>query len=403
MEPNSSSKNNRIAANVFFVLMLFPFASPYPIATDVQPLAGIAAFLFLLYSWLKKKKIGRGELIGSVLCIFFIIYFNPFETINFNEGKIFALLLGFFTYVFIQRNLRLFSAFVFKQVVYLYFLLSIFFILSPGIFIGLQSFFIRKSNVTELGYRGISTLSTEPGLFGGLLVGLLAINYYFYKVKLLDNKEFYLGALMILFMIIMTKSGTGYLYLIVFSMVALLKGHNIWSFLSKGLLITIALVFLTFLSTSDLNFDKYGRGLHVFSKVVTNPALVIKDRSIVYRVYAVYVATLSLVDSPFGVGHASVAAVSQNIVDNDNELNHFYRSYGEKFHPVSSFGFYLTAYGLLFLVPFVYVFYKSKASLENKVMALIFFLFSFSLAFPIAWLLLSMKINKSLNLKIATK
>jgi hypothetical protein len=397
---NSNAAFKIVETKIFFFLMLFPFASPYPIATDVQPLVGGLAFILLLIGWVKRMRIGQAELIGCTLCVISIFYFNPSGSINFNFGKIFALIFGVFTYLYIKKNMEYFSSIIFKRVVYIYFTLSLAFIINPDIFIKVQSFFIRKSNVTELGYRGISTLATEPGLFGGLMVGFLAINFYYYKKGEIKKKWFYGLNLAIIFMIIMTKSGTGYLYMIVFFTVIVMKSHNFKSLILKSLILTIALSYLTYLSKSDLDFDKYGRGMHVFSKVVTDPSLVINDRSVMYRLYAVYVAVISLTESPFGVGHAAVKAVSQEIVDTDSTLNYFYSSYGEDFHAVSSFGFFLTAYGLLFLLPFMYIFFVSKAPLENKVISLTYFLFSYSIAFPIPWFLLLTQHENKNNVKI---
>lgn len=389
--------NKVFAARLFFVFMLFPFASPYPIATDVQPLAGGLAFLLLLIGWVKKNTIGRMEVVGGSLCLISLFYFDLSDIADFNSGKVFALFLGFFSYMYIRKYMEYFPFLVFKRVVLIYFSLSIVFIISPDNFINFQSLFVRNSNVTELGYRGISTLSTEPGLFGGLLAGFFAINLYFYQKGEITKKQLYVFSFIILAMIIATKSGSGYMYLIVFFIVMVIKGQSFKSLISKAMILVVTLSVLIYLSNAALNFDKYGRGLHVFSKIINTPDLVLQDRSVMYRVNAMYVAILSFSDSPFGVGHTTVKSISQEIVDTNSDLSYFYNSYGEDFHPVSSFGFYLTAYGLFFLLPFMYIFIVSKATLENKVLSMIFFLFSYSIAFPIAWFLLSTSSNVSIR------
>ena len=106
---------------------------------------------------------------------------------------------------------------------------------------------------------------------------------------------------------------------------------------------------------------------------------------------------LSLFESPFGVGHGNVEFESQQIVEQHPSLNHFYASYGEKFHPVSSFGFYLTAYGIFFLLPIIYLLFSSLASPSFKVLSIVYMLFSYSFAFPMTWILLNLNLKRKQN------
>lgn len=385
-------------ANLFFLCCLFPFISIFPIGSDVQPTAASVALGFYLLKVFKTGRISRVSLLLTLVAVFSFLYFDPFVAINFEPGKLFALLCALITFTFIKRYLEWFSPRLFSLAISIYFVLSVLFLMFPSQLVAFQSLLVRKMNVTEFGYRGISTLSTEPGLFGGLLVGFMALNIYFFYSNRIAKAPYIINFLQLFIMIALTKSGTGLAYLLMFSMAFLvLRRFNVKGFL-KVFLVFFFLTGVLFSSlTKNLDIGKLGRGVDTFVKLTTQPELLIRDRSIVYRLYAVYVSYLSLLESPFGVGHGNVEFESQRIIEGQPALNFFYSSYGEKFHPVSSFGFYLTAYGVLFLMPLVYVLISSRAPPSFKVLALVYMLFSYSFAFPMTWLLLTISLKGRQN------
>lgn len=380
---------NKLTANIFFVFALFPFVSIYPIATDVQPTASFSALVIYFLRIVVLKKISSLFCITVLVFISALLFINPFESINLEIGKVIALFLGLVTALFIFQNKNLFSATVFSAVIKVYFLISMLFLAFPTLIVSFQSLIVRKMNVTEFGYRGISTLSTEPGLFGGLLVGFIAINLYFYRKEKLTRKSFRLNLLLLFIMIALTKSGSGYLYFFVFVIALVCSKISAKKMvLSSIFLVFTITVLLPQISKQEFNFEKLGRGTQTFVNLMSNPQLLIKDRSVVYRLYAVYVAIISFSDNPLGVGHGAVKETSQAIVDKTPTLSHFYGSYNEYFHPVSSFGFYLTAYGISFVLLVLLILVTLRPSAPYMVLALIFLLFSYSFAFPITWLLL---------------
>jgi len=384
----SSSSFDRVAANIFFVFALLPFASPYPVNTDVQPLAASFALMVYFIRIFTSKKIPKKLCYVLFISILALLFINPFEQIDWQIGKVGALFLGLITLLFIYQLHSYFSPKVFNIVVKIYFLLSILFLLFPNAIVSFQSLIVRKMNVTEFGYRGISTLSTEPGLFGGLLVGFLAINLYFYREKKLQKLDFRINSVLLFVMIILTKSGSGYMYLFIYILMTLISSLNMKRAVKSGIIISILSLVLFTQTSKNHDIEQLGRGVHTFVNLMSSPELLIKDRSIVYRLYAVYVAVISFTENPMGVGHASVKSVSQTIVDENPKLSHFYDSYNEYFHPVSSFGFYLTAYGIFFILLIFLVLVKLKPTLPFLTLALIYLFFSYSIAFPITWLLL---------------
>lgn len=385
---NQKYRFEKIVANVFFTFALFPFVSPFPINADVQPLAaGVALIAYLISALTSGKTPSKLVFIIVIVCLGGM-YMNPLEPVDLQLGKIIALFLGLTTLLFTYQYYIYFSARLFSFVIKVYFIVSAMFLIFPSAVVSIQSLFVRKMNVTEFGYRGISTLSTEPGLFGGLLVGMLALNIYFFRIKNLSSKQFITNLILLLIMVLLTKSGSGYMYLLVFLIALFVSKLDMKKGFVGGLIaILLFTSSISSVTSENSDFNRLGRGFHTFTKLVSSPELLFRDRSIVYRLYAVYVACLSFKESPFGVGHSSVKSVSQSIVDENKKLSYFYSSYNEDFHPVSSFGFYLTAYGLFFLALMLIILIKLRPTLPFLSLALIYLFFSYSFAFPMIWLL----------------
>ena len=385
-------------ANLFFLCCLFPFISIFPIGSDVQPTAALVAAVFYTLKVVKTGKISKLSvfLIFSIILAF--LYVNPFEVVVFDPGKLLALVCALFTFTFIKQYHKYFSPKLFSIAIKIYFSLSILFLIFPSHLVAFQSLLVRKMNVTEFGYRGISTLSTEPGLFGGLLVGFMALNIYFFYSNRITKFSFLINLVQLFIMVALTKSGTGFAYLLMFFLTFLvLRRFDIKKALKVSLILLVFGGLLLSTNSKNLDIEKLGRGVDTFAKLTKQPELLIADRSIVYRLYAVYVSYLSVLDSPFGVGHGNVEYESQRIVEQQTTLNNFYAAYGEKFHPVSAFGFYFTAYGVFFLLPIIYLLVISSAAPSFKILSLVYILFSYSFAFPMTWLLLNLSLKRKLN------
>ena len=85
---------------------------------------------------------------------------------------------------------------------------------------------IRNTNSVDFTYRGVSTLSTEPGLFGGLLIFFLLIIDNTYNKLKINKINMYLLKALVIIMLILTKSGTGYLYFIIYILLNLIFSQN---------------------------------------------------------------------------------------------------------------------------------------------------------------------------------
>ncbi len=383
--------NFRTVSVFLFIACLFPFVSFYPLASDVQPTAFIFALLIIvLKAFLDDFKINKYKLI--IFCyICFLSLRISFDGLDSNElSKIIAMHVAFFTYwgltylrFELLRNILPCSIAV-------YFILSCLMFIYPSELIAMQNYIIRNTNSTVLGYRGVSTLATEPGLLAGLIVGFLAVLDHLKRNELISRNLFLLTWLMAFIVILMTKSGTGFAYLLLYLIVrnvASIGVRTIFAILAV-LFIFWCVLFIISIGNYQSDLEGFGRAGSVMYKLATSPQELTGDRSIFYRLYAVYVGFLCLIEYPLGVGFGAVEQVSNILILQKPFLNNFYSSYGETFHAVSSFGYYVSALGFLFLVPFLLFIFLSNVRFDYKILVIIYIMFSYSIAFPIIWILI---------------
>ena len=69
-------------------------------------------------------------------------------------------------------------------------------------------------NIVNLQYRGAGVFTSEAGLFGGLLVFMWLLVDYVKQAFNISNRHYFALLGMLVFMILQSKSGTGYIYLI---------------------------------------------------------------------------------------------------------------------------------------------------------------------------------------------
>ena len=80
---------------VFLFCCFFPFVSPYPIGSDVQPLAGIFAFFIILKNVLKSHSIEKHNFIILLIPFLLLAYNNPFgEGVTADAGKMISTMFG---------------------------------------------------------------------------------------------------------------------------------------------------------------------------------------------------------------------------------------------------------------------------------------------------------------------
>jgi hypothetical protein len=183
----------------------------------------------------------------------------------------------------------------------------------------------------------------------------------------------------------MTKSGTGYLYFLIYlSFKILSEERSAKKYLLLILLPILFFLLLPFLSSIDLY--QYGRGIDVIFKLGT-PEVFFEDNSVFTRLVSLSLGFFSILLYPFGAGNGSAINIAQKIVTDNQFLYSFYQGRGVGFN--SSFSYLMVSNGLIFLIFFILgYFYFSKTKFVNKIFSAIFFIISYSAAFPAIWILL---------------
>jgi hypothetical protein len=379
---------------LFLLSCFFPFVSPFPINSDVQPLAGIfAIFVLFKHNYLLKKPIPMDLFFIFGFSIFLLTYNNPLSNIfDPDYGKMFSLVFGILIIMAFQFSKHSLNTRFLNYTIGIYFIYTVLLLLNPSFFINIQNMVIRNTNSVDFTYRGVSTLSTEPGLFGGLLIFFLLIIDNTYNKLKINKINMYLLKALVIIMLILTKSGTGYLYFIIYILLNLIFSQN--KKIKKYLLFLISgIVFIAIFSISLPEFSTLGRGASILYQLSNPIELAQADTSIFSRLVSISLAFFSLFKFPFGVGSGNVALSANELMLDTPYLFSYFKGGVVGFN--SSFSYLAVSYGLLFGILFLFIYLKySKTSFINKFFSATFFIVSYSSAFPAIWVLLSLKDRK---------
>jgi hypothetical protein len=374
----------------FYLSCLFPFISPIPTQTDLQPIFIIFAVV-LFFKNLDKNSFSSKKKAGVFLSTLSLIYINPFSEDAVEIGKIVSILVGALSYV-AAAHLNSWKAFrILKFVSTTYLIVSLLILVDSGLFLNLQSHIVRGINVKDiynLTYRGIPALSTEPGLLGGLLVFILIQIQYYGEIISAPRREIFLYSFITIISIALTKSGTGYLYLFVF---VILKYQQINPRKVIQISAIVVGVFLTSIALFPL-LEAVGvnnRGIETLLTLLSGEVSD-TDTSILKRVYDIRIGFESLLVSPFGNGINGVSSAIIQIGIENNLVIEGQSGFDNTL--VSGLAYYLVAYGFIGVLFIVFLFgFYSSAPFLHKVFAFLFLAVSYSPAFPAIWILLSQK------------
>ncbi|WP_346289830.1 hypothetical protein [Sphaerothrix gracilis] len=375
--------------------------SPYPIGSDVQPLVGLAALLSIGFLWYKDRfSFNKIDLIFIAISILSLTYFNSMYATDFILRKRIGLLFAFLIYYAIRKTYIFFNFKVFYSVVNIYFWGAIAHLLYPEKFSQFGGMFIRvvkQSSLEHLSYRGVSSFCPEPGFLGAISVFLLLVLIHFNKRENIHIFYNISTAIMSISMVLLSKSGTGYIFL------AFLTGYwlldkIVYERKVNYLLTLFSLFLLSAYGLIQISFS--GRGFSVFKQAMNNPFSLIQDASVAHRLSNVWISLLSLVRYPLGTGAGSFSFTSSKIYYEYNLYSHFQDVESETTDIVSALAQYNVELGLFFLIFIVIIFcntYVSSFSIVCRTFSFLFLLASFSVAFPPTWLLLAVTSRTSQN------
>lgn len=381
---------------LFLLCCFFPFVSPYPIGSDIQPLAGILAAVIVIRLAVISKKIDKNLLV--ILSIpFFLLAYNNFLSgdFNFDIGKALSLSFGALILVGFYHSKKYLSIKFFVFVVTFYFAFTILLLLFTAPMIQIQNLVIRVTNSTDFSYRGVAALVTEPGLFGGLLIFFFIINDYLYENKGMKKTHKYAVDLMLLFMLIMTKSGTGYLYFVLYLMLKYLFGNHNYKNKLKVLIISMLALPVLFFFFASLESSSLGRGAAILMQLSDLDTLIYSDMSVLTRVVNVWLGLVAIFYYPLGVGNTAVLDVAYELMLETPFVRNFYQITDRDFGINSSFTYLTFSYGVIFWAYLISLLsYFSKSDFIWKFFSMLYLCVSYSAAFPAIWILLALKMRK---------
>lgn len=374
-----------------YLLIFFPYISFLPTDNDLQPLFIIPAILLLI---IKKSRL---KILWIVLFIGFasLFYINIFN-------NIFVPYKGFGAYFSLCISAILFVVFneiedefllleVLKISIIIYFIGSVLYFIYPDIFSTFQSRIVRSVNTLEDGisYRGVSTFFTEPGLLGAHMIALAVILTRYYKLSKIVLNHYLIYLTMLVLIILLTKSGFGYSYLILFSILVFFtfKIKIYYKFLIGSLFVVIGIYAYNYITTQ---FDISNRGLDALTTLSSSQ---IEDFSILKRIYDFKLGFYLLPINPFGFGVNFNINVLLNSIQSNLYLRQFYGN--SEFGFVSSLSLWFAYYGVFAILYICTIIYISKPNLIQITFALLFLSFSFSASYPLIWLLLSPLFNNN--------
>ena len=370
----------------FYLTVLFPFVSFLPTNTDLQPAFIILAIITATFSYRKFLFFDRTDIVLMIAGVLSLMYFNIFH-LNAPLTKGFSSYISLFIAIFFLLvfkktfNLKIFIS-VLKVSIIIYFVSSLLFFFYTSFFTIFQGYLVRSINTINegIGYRGISTYFTEPGLFGAHMVAFLVFLLSFYKKNIIDTSSFIIFSLMCFIMVLMSKSGMGYSYAALFIILA--------SYKKKVIIIPLILI-LVFSSFYNFNsIIEFNRGFLSLQELSNYKS--ISDNSILKRLNDFLLGIVVFSKNIFGCGVNIDSSVFQNIIS-DNVYFSKYYNFGRPFGFVSSFSFYLVSYGFWFILLILFMLYRFKPSFIDFIFFCFFLSFSFSGAYPIIWIILIMR------------
>lgn len=382
-----------------FILFLFPFASPLPLFTDVQPLCFIYAgiYVVMVNAGLLRADLKLFSIVALfALMSFFILNISGEYAINRRIGGV-AILV---TLIFYLKYLNCLSANFVKKIMELHLSIMILQYISPAIFDTFLSHFIRASTYFEGDNRGVSGLNAEPGGGAAVMFGLFVLHQYLIKYSKSKHNNFenvdnnYKNNTLSVFLyfiagMLLTHGGVS-IVLFMAVIIYFIVDHG---YLKYAFLFIIFLIFTGFFLTADLDsFRQYGRGAELIAAFINEGfAIIYTDGSMAERFLGLAYGYNSLKLNLLGVGGGGYSVAALEVENNFNLSNIFYTARPQINDAVSIVGIYLAEYGILFILFMIAVIFitrpKSKSFFIFQFIGVSFIFFSYSFAFPITWLI----------------
>jgi len=344
--------------------------------SDTQPFYLIGV-LFILLKNFKSLVFKKKDLI---LLSYALVATITLLIVGNDSGKNINLVAMFIALFFFQRytyNLNLL-----RGVLVIYSLFFVLWIVLPNLAYDIQINLVRNINSIGSSYRGISVLSTEPGLYSGAAVILLEL--FFLKLNNKFKTIDYVLIFIISSSIILSFSGTSIIFLGVF---IFLRIKSKLSFLIILLAVFLVPNFLISLFPESrlsyflniLNFNNFN--------------LIFLDVSLMYRISSLMVSLEFFANNILG------GLLGENVTRGLQDLyvKRYYNPFvnmGYEIRMVSSLGYVIANAGVFSFFFFVNLI-KNNFSLRGVLYFILCLCFSYSLIFPLTLILLAESLKKN--------
>ncbi len=372
-----------------------PFISPYPIGSDVQPVAVFFASLLIFWTFLERNF--YLSFLGSFFLLlgFFSLIYQGFDVSNIYEirtrvGLIFAAI----TFVAMINYFDYFSPRVLMLAIFVNLFGVIWHFIHPDSFLVLGEIIVREIKSAG-GGRGSSGFAAESSFTSITAMVQLIVGYFFYLRNKIGLSSFRWAFLLCSTVIVLSGSGTGIIYAAFLISIYLLSKISLRTFVTSLLILPI-LIF-GFLNSS---IPEQTRGGYLLKLVLTNPLIIFRDGSVAERMLSIEIGLRGFQLHPLGAGGGSYSNVAKEVDSKFNLLTK-YESFGVipvrgnayLKETVSSFAKYLIELGIIFLFFILLILYSCFANnsfnLISLSLALLLMLVSFSILFPPTYLLLA--------------
>ena len=385
--------NTGLLVNAFFFFALMPYVSPIPLGSDVQILTGFIGYIIIGILLLKDRFIvSPREFLIFLLGLFFIVYINPNES-TYQFRKAIGPLYAFGVYYVAKNYKDSINLKTLDIVLLIYFAGTVVQYFAPSIFDLTFERFIRESKYSTASSRGVTSLAPEPSFLGIVCIYILLIQDWVYaRLSAEKNRMYYIRLAAGISMILLSKSGAGYILLFLFfASKSTMYIRKYWLLILIIGSIGIAVV----MNTDRVSGNK---GLSDLVNVLksTSPKDLLRVSSLSNRVNPVIVGVVGAIEKPLGRGSGAFTSQAAEVYI-DNGIDQIYPShmrdrllYEVSSDSVSTFGKYTFEYGIFFLIYLILILVGlsfKETGLFTVFLLLTGLLFSLPIVYPPLWLI----------------
>lgn len=381
----------KVLVNLTFLFSLLPFIAPVPLGTDVQytsfVFAGLVFFMDLLQKKVEFSWFLLFFLVFSIISFFFV---NLNSDINLMHRV--GLFCAFLIYYVMSKYSSILSGKILMAAVFIMLGSVLAHYYFPDHFSAIGKYFVRRV-ISEEGFvnRGASGFAPENSFSSALGVSYILIAMIFYKLRKVNYYQLIAVIFSCALIVFYSKSGLGYVFSSVLVVTMLIFGGSNY--------IRIVGLFIVLLFSYILISGEYvhNRGSEVLLRLLFEPSTIAVDGSIAERIVAVYIGLYSLLIYPFGIGGGGYAIGAAEIDALFHIHDMFPSARSQIDSSVSSMGKYLVEFGIIFVV-FLFLLIRRSFGMNQTLIlcctfSLLFVIATFSVAFPVIYVLTGISYN----------